>query len=123
MVYRERSSYNLPYQKQVQTACLSLRMPKSFRIFALLLAIILFVTFLNPSRNIYHIHTKPFININKNKGQANPENDIVVVVDGEKQALSLQPTFCQLSTHRSINTHVIVTGQGRGLGKSLLINL
>lgn len=118
MVYRERSSYNLPYQKQAQTACLSLRMPKSFRIFALFLAIILSVTFF---RNIYHIHTEPFININKS--QANPENNIVVVVDGEKQALSLQPIFCQLSTRRSINTHVIVTGQGRGLGKSLLAKL
>ncbi|GES78874.1 hypothetical protein GLOIN_2v1707898 [Rhizophagus clarus] len=46
-----------------------------------------------------------------------------MVVDGEKQGLSLQPIFCQLSTQKNVNTHVVVTGQKRGLSKTLLTKL
>ncbi|CAG8447526.1 1034_t:CDS:2 [Funneliformis caledonium] len=45
-----------------------------------------------------------------------------LLIDGEKQGLGLQPIFCQLSSHKNVNTHVIVTGQGRGLSKAGLKN-
>jgi hypothetical protein len=122
MVHR----YTLPYQKQAQTTWLSLRLfpsstSKIFKIFALFIAIILIlITFQNLYGKIYFTSTKLFINKGK---KISTENDIVVVVDGEKQGLSLQPIFCQLSTRKNVNTHVIVTGQKRGLSKTLLTKL
>ncbi|CAG8542809.1 14000_t:CDS:2 [Rhizophagus irregularis] len=119
--------YTLPYQKQAQTTWLSLRIfpnstSKLFRIFALFITIILIlVTFQNLQGNKYFTPTKQTLNYKGKK--ISTENDIIVVVDGEKQGLILQPTFCQLSTHKNVNTHVIVTGQKRGLSKTLLTKL
>lgn len=119
--------YTLPYQKQAQTTWLSLRIlpnstSKLFRIFILFITIILIlVTFQSLHGNKYFTSTKHTLNY---KGKKIPtENDIIIVVDGEKQGLSLQPIFCQLSTHKNVNTHVIVTGQKRGLSKTLLTKL
>ncbi|CAB4432917.1 unnamed protein product [Rhizophagus irregularis] len=117
--------YTLPYQKQAQTTWLSLRIfpnSKLFKIFALFITIILIlVTFQNLQGNKYFTPTKQTLNYKGKK--ISTENDIIVVVDGEKQGLSLQPIFCQLSTHKNVNTHVIVTGQKRGLSKTLLTKL
>ncbi|GBB88802.1 hypothetical protein RclHR1_01540025 [Rhizophagus clarus] len=116
------NKYTSPYQKQAQPTCFPLRSTsKLFRIFALFTTIILIlVTFQNLYGKVYFTSTKPIIS--KNKKIPN-ENDIIVVVDGEKQGLSLQPIFCQLSTQKNVNTHVVVTGQKRGLSKTLLTKL
>ncbi|GBB94175.1 hypothetical protein RclHR1_02300016 [Rhizophagus clarus] len=121
------NKYTSSYQKQAQPTCFPLRSTsKLFRIFALFTTIILItiililVTFPNLYGKVYFTSTKPIIC--KNKKIPN-ENDIIVVVDGEKQGLSLQPIFCQLSTQKNVNTHVVVTGQKRGLSKTLLTKL
>ncbi|CAG8576063.1 27387_t:CDS:2 [Gigaspora margarita] len=51
-------------------------------------------------------------------------NKIIVVVDGEQQARSLQPIYCQLSKQSGNKlVHVVVTGKDRGLCGSQLKNL
>src|SRR6266498_2641387 len=127
MVNRERSSYVLPYQKQAHTR-LSLRLipiSKLIKIFTLFIIIIvfIFITLLSLYAHVERTSTQPiyeFIDL----GQVNStEDNILVIVDGEKQGLSLQPIFCQLSTHKNVNTHVIVTGQKRSLSKKILTDL
>ncbi|CAG8779913.1 9927_t:CDS:2, partial [Racocetra fulgida] len=51
-------------------------------------------------------------------------SNIIVVIDGDQQATSLQPIYCKLTKRdENVYTHVIVTGQGRGMSGTKLLRL
>ncbi|CAG8586176.1 19844_t:CDS:2 [Cetraspora pellucida] len=115
--------YRSSYQKQTYPICTFRRIARNI-IACLLLAFL--IAILLSHLNSFHInptslHIQEF---SKHKTNIGNISNIVVVIDGDQQANSLLPIYCKLTKRtENVYTHVIVTGQGRGISGAKLIRL
>ncbi|KAF0525048.1 glycosyl transferase family 2 protein [Gigaspora margarita] len=122
MAYSDRISYRPLYQKQTYSIWM---FPRIFRSIAACLSLIIFIAIPVIHLNKRHIETNSslFHKVNDNKPFFNSiSKNIIVVIDGDQQATSLQPIYCKLSKKvENVYTHVIVTGKNRGMSGTRLI--
>ncbi|CAG8590087.1 11411_t:CDS:2 [Dentiscutata heterogama] len=122
MAYSDRISYRPLYQKQTYSIW---KFPRLFRSIAACLSLVFFIVipFIHLNKRHIDSNSSIFHKVNDHKPLFNSiSNNIIVVVDGDQQATSLQPIYCKLSKKaENVNTHVIVTGKNRGMGGTRLI--
>ncbi|CAG8721971.1 13035_t:CDS:2 [Dentiscutata erythropus] len=125
MAYSDRISYRSLYQKQTYSIW---KFPRLFRSIAACLSLVFFIVipFIHLNKRHIDSNSSLFHKVNDHKPHKplfnSISNNIIVIVDGDQQATSLQPIYCKLSKKaENVYTHVIVTGKNRGMGGTRLI--
>ncbi|CAG8569650.1 12874_t:CDS:2 [Cetraspora pellucida] len=122
MAYSDRTLYRPLYQKQTYSSWMFPRVIKSIAA-CLSFAFFIAIQFIHLNqRHVISNHSPSSWKFDESKVSIDSISNIIVVIDGDQQATSLQPIYCKLNKrNENIYTHVIVTGKGRGMGGTKLL--
>ncbi|CAG8586915.1 11235_t:CDS:2 [Racocetra persica] len=125
MAYSDRTLYRPLYQKQIYSSWMFPRIIKNIAA-CLSLAFFIAIQFIHLNQRHINSNSSPSSwKVNQHKVHTDSSiSNIIVVIDGDQQATSLQPIYCKLTKRdENVYTHVIVTGQGRGMSGTKLLRL